>query len=109
MEIESTNPNDFHQSSRLLKPQEIATLLNISRSFAYRLLQTGAIPVIRLGKACRVRPQDLMRISNKISIMMLSGINFSTFGDHSCSRSTFPIFNAQYTKAMLEYWCISEP
>jgi len=44
---------------RLLKPTEIAALLNISRSFAYHLLQTGAIPTVRLGKACRVRPQDL--------------------------------------------------
>jgi len=59
MEIESKNPNDFRQSTRLLKPQEIANLLNISRSFAYLLLQSGAIPVVRLGKVCRVKPQDL--------------------------------------------------
>lgn len=44
---------------RLLKISDIAALLNISRSFAYQLLQTGAIPVVRLGKACRVRPKDL--------------------------------------------------
>ena len=46
-------------NDRLLKPNEIAALLNISQSFVYHLLQTGAIPVVRLGKACRVRPQDL--------------------------------------------------
>ena len=44
---------------RLLKPNEVANLLNISRSYAYHLLQIEAIPVIRLGKACRVRPKDL--------------------------------------------------
>ena len=44
---------------RLLKPVEVASLLSISRSFAYQLLQTGVIPVVRIGKACRVRPQDL--------------------------------------------------
>ena len=44
---------------RLLKPMEVASLLSISRSFAYQLLQTGTIPVVRIGKACRVRPQDL--------------------------------------------------
>jgi excisionase family DNA binding protein len=44
---------------RLLKPAEVASFLGISKSFAYHLLQTGAIPVVRLGKACRVRPQDL--------------------------------------------------
>jgi excisionase family DNA binding protein len=45
---------------KLLKANDVAKLLNISRSFAYQLLQTGAIPVIRLGKSCRVKPQDLV-------------------------------------------------
>ncbi len=53
------NTNNIQQGARLLKPNEVAVLLNISRSFAYHLLQTGAIPVVRLGKACRVKPQDL--------------------------------------------------
>ena len=44
---------------RLLKAEEVAELLNISRSFAYLLLQTGQIPTVRLGRACRVRPEDL--------------------------------------------------
>ena len=43
----------------LLKPEEIAAILRISRSFAYSLLQTGAIPTVHVGKACRVRPRDL--------------------------------------------------
>ena len=51
--------DDHNHVTRLLKPNEVASLLNISRSFAYHLLQTGAIPTVRLGKACRVRPQDL--------------------------------------------------
>ena len=50
---------DLSSITRLLKPDEVASLLNISRSFAYQLLQTGAIPAVRLGRACRVRPQDL--------------------------------------------------
>ena len=54
-----TGESSFLTLERLLKPTEIADLLNISRSFAYHLLQTGAIPTVRLGKACRVRPQDL--------------------------------------------------
>ena len=53
------NEEQFPQLAKLLKPAEIADLLGISRSFAYHLLQTGAIPVVRLGRACRVRPQDL--------------------------------------------------
>lgn len=59
MEIESKYPNNILQSTRLLKPQEVANLLNISRSFTYRLLQSGVIPVVRLGRSCRVRPIDL--------------------------------------------------
>ena len=46
---------------RLLKPLEVASVLGISKSFAYRLLQTGEIPTVRLGKACRVRPTDLAK------------------------------------------------
>ena len=49
----------FFEGNRLLKAVDVASLLNISRSFAYQLLQTGVIPVVRIGKACRVRPQDL--------------------------------------------------
>jgi excisionase family DNA binding protein len=50
---------EFLEGNRLLKAVEVASLLNISRSFAYQLLQSGVIPVVRIGKACRVRPQDL--------------------------------------------------
>jgi excisionase family DNA binding protein len=59
MDTISENTNNLLQSTRLLRPNEIAALLNISRSFTYHLLQTGAIPVVRLGKSCRVKPQDL--------------------------------------------------
>jgi excisionase family DNA binding protein len=59
MDINLDNSINSLHGTRLLKADEIAAILNISRSFAYQLLQTGAIPVVRLGKACRVRPQDL--------------------------------------------------
>ena len=54
------NTNNLLQSTKLLRPKEIADLLNISRSFAYHMLQIGTIPVVRLGKSCRIRPQDLI-------------------------------------------------
>lgn len=44
---------------RLLTAKEVATHLNVSRSFAYTLIQTGQIPAVRLGRSVRVRPQDL--------------------------------------------------
>jgi excisionase family DNA binding protein len=55
-EILNNEPGINH----LLKAAEVAEILNISRSFAYHLMQSGEIPFVRLGKACRVRPQDLV-------------------------------------------------
>ncbi len=46
-------------SQKLLKAIEVAEILNISKSMAYRLMQTQAIPTVSIGKAKRVRPQDL--------------------------------------------------
>ena len=47
-------------ANQLLKPNEVAIALNISRSFAYFLIRTGQIPSVRIGQsAVRVRPQDL--------------------------------------------------
>ena len=43
----------------LLKADDVARILNISRSFAYKLMRRGEIPVVRLGRATRVRPSDL--------------------------------------------------
>ena len=43
----------------LLKAADIAKFLNISKSMAYRLMQTGEIPTVCVGNAKRVRPIDL--------------------------------------------------
>jgi len=43
----------------LLKAADIAKVLNISKSMAYRLMQTGEIPTVSIGNAKRVRPIDL--------------------------------------------------
>jgi excisionase family DNA binding protein len=50
---------------RLMKASDVAACLNVSRSFAYHLIQTGELPAVRLGKACRVRPQDLVEYIEK--------------------------------------------
>lgn len=57
--------NDALAMGLLLTPQDVSAILRTSRSFTYRLLQIGAIPVVRLGKACRVRPQDLVEYIEK--------------------------------------------
>jgi len=55
--------NEYEENAitdeRLLKPSEVAAFLNISRAMSYRLLQSGKIPVIRINRIVRVRPNDL--------------------------------------------------
>ena len=54
--------NDKHISlQRLLKAAEVAEILNISKSMAYRLMQTEEIPCVSIGNAKRVRLIDLER------------------------------------------------
>jgi excisionase family DNA binding protein len=46
-------------SKRLLKAKEVADILQVSRSMAYRMMQRGEIPTVRVGSAVRVRGNDL--------------------------------------------------
>jgi len=46
---------------RLLKPAEVADILQVSRAMAYKLLNQGEIPSVRIGKSVRVRRPDLER------------------------------------------------
>ena len=47
------------QKERLLKANEVAELLNVSRAMSYHLLQSGRIPVVRINRAVRVKLGDL--------------------------------------------------
>ena len=54
---------------RLLKPAEVADILQISRAKAYLLLKQGEIPTVRIGTLVRVRRGDLERyIYNKTAL-----------------------------------------
>lgn len=44
---------------KLLKGGEVASLLNISRTQAFTLMQRGDIATVRFGKLVRVRMEDL--------------------------------------------------
>jgi excisionase family DNA binding protein len=46
---------------KLLKPAEVADILQVSRAMAYKLLQQGEIPTVRIGTLVRVRRADLER------------------------------------------------
>ena len=50
---------------RLLKPAEIAEILQVSRALAYSLLQRGEIPAVRIGTVVRVRRIDLEQYINE--------------------------------------------
>lgn len=45
----------------LLRIEEMANILCISRSLAYRLVQNGDVPSVRINTAVRVLPADLDR------------------------------------------------
>ena len=44
---------------RLLKPAEVAEILQVSKALAYTLLRRGEIPTVRIGSTVRVRREDL--------------------------------------------------
>jgi len=44
---------------KLLKVAEAAAYLTLSQFYLYRLVETGAIPTIRLGRSIRFDPAEL--------------------------------------------------
>jgi len=44
---------------KLLKANDVAEILNISRALSYRLLKNGDIPTVRIRGTVRVMPEDL--------------------------------------------------
>jgi len=44
---------------RLLRIEDIAQRLAVSRSMAWKLIALGQLRSVRIGRAVRVRPQDL--------------------------------------------------
>ena len=58
----------LRHNEQLLKATDIATILNISRAMAYRLMQLGEIRTVSIGTAKRVRRKDLLAyIENNLS------------------------------------------
>lgn len=54
------NQSDLQPGSdRLLTARDLAEVLNISKAFAYKLMQTGEIRSVSIGSSRRVRRADL--------------------------------------------------
>ena len=49
---------DGHER-RLLRIEDVADRLAVSRSMAWKLISIGQLRAIRIGRAVRVRPSDL--------------------------------------------------
>ena len=45
--------------ARFLTVTEVAATLRVSNMTVYRLINTGALPAIRIGKSFRIREDDL--------------------------------------------------
>jgi excisionase family DNA binding protein len=56
---------------KLLRGEEVAKELNISRSQAFTLMKSGRIPTIRIGKLVRVKVEDLEQFveANRTSVV----------------------------------------
>ncbi|HLB31199.1 MAG TPA: helix-turn-helix domain-containing protein [Gammaproteobacteria bacterium] len=55
-------PAEHPETPRLLKMSEVASILRISRTSAYRLAASGELPSVRFGGGTvRVRAHDLAR------------------------------------------------
>jgi excisionase family DNA binding protein len=59
MIYDTSHLHEQSASNRLLNGSEIAKRLGISKGKASSLMQRGDIPTMRMGRAVRVRPQDL--------------------------------------------------
>ena len=65
---------DIQSTDNLLKAVQVAKRLNISRAQAYRLMQEGDIPTVRIRGSIRVRQEDLDRyIQENLSGKKLAG------------------------------------
>ncbi len=53
------NKSAGKETSMLLRAEEAADRLNVSKGKIYQLLQRGDLPSIHIGKAVRVREEDL--------------------------------------------------
>lgn len=54
-----TMSSEIATPCRLLTLEEVRVELNIGRTLAYQLVRSGALPVVRVGHALRVRRADL--------------------------------------------------
>ena len=85
MEVEIVN-----QADKLLKAQQIADRLNISKQQAYRLMQIGVLPVVRFGRLTRVKESALQKFidSHEVTLAVGKLEGADELGSHPKRRSS---------------------
>ncbi|MGH9106759.1 MAG: helix-turn-helix domain-containing protein [Acidimicrobiales bacterium] len=53
--------NDVRSRSRYVTVSEVAQLLRVSNMTVYRLVQSGQLPALRVGRSYRIREEDVDR------------------------------------------------
>ena len=59
---EEAHRDNYEDLNEFLTPREVMQLLYIGRNTFYKLVNSGALPAIRVGKQWRVRREDLIPI-----------------------------------------------
>jgi excisionase family DNA binding protein len=71
----------------LLKVKDVASILGISQSSAYRLMQT-VIPTVRFGRTVRVRSEDLARFI-ELNLSIASQEGREILRNNGCNLDSF--------------------
>jgi excisionase family DNA binding protein len=53
----NTNPGDI-SDSKFLTVAEVAAMMRVSKMTVYRLVHSGELPAVRVGRSFRVREED---------------------------------------------------
>ena len=62
--MDRLKPNHIYLEP-LLRAKDVAKILDISESYAYRLFQSGEIPSVHFNRSVRVRPKDIQDFIDK--------------------------------------------
>ncbi len=54
-------PNNARSRSRYVTVAEVAGQLRVSNMTVYRLVQSGQLPAVRIGRSYRIREEDVDR------------------------------------------------
>lgn len=61
---------------KLLKGNDVAELLGVSRSLAYQLMRTGEIQCVRFGRTIRVTPEAIDKFLEERTVSNTNCVNW---------------------------------